>query len=143
MKKNTTSKANSTDSNPSEETKPVSNGPLLKLRNLLLSSYAKFVLKKAVFYLVVVFFSVSLVFIIIEAMPGDPVAVMLSSGNPPPGADLDALADIMREYFGLDRPILERYFVYLGNFYPFVEYFIIFIGKSDHKSSSCFRLHSI
>lgn len=90
---------------------------LVRLKGLLLSSYAKFVARKAVFYLVVVFFSVTLVFIIIEAMPGDPVEVMLSSGNPAPGADLDALADIMRVYFGLDRPIHERYFVYLGNIF--------------------------
>jgi len=90
---------------------------LLKLKGLLLNSFARFVARKALFYLVVVFFSVTLVFIIIESMPGDPVAVMISSGNPPPGADLNALADIMRAYFGLDRPVLERYFTYLGNIF--------------------------
>jgi peptide/nickel transport system permease protein len=90
---------------------------LSKLKDLLLNSYTKFVARKAAFYLVVVFFSVSLVFIVIESMPGDPVAVMIASGNPPPGADIDALADIMREYFGLDKPIQERYIIFLGNFF--------------------------
>ncbi|MFX1482058.1 MAG: ABC transporter permease [Promethearchaeota archaeon] len=88
-----------------------------KLKGLLLSSYAKFVARKIAFYVVVVFFSVSLVFIVIESMPGDPVAVMIASGNPPPGADIDALAQIMREYFGLDKPIEERFIIFLGNFF--------------------------
>ena len=90
---------------------------LSRLRSLLFNSYAKFVGKKVAFYLVVVFFSVTLVFVIIESMPGDPVEVMLSSGNPPPGADLEALADIMRVYFGLDRPVHVRYITYLANIF--------------------------
>ncbi|MFX1485350.1 MAG: hypothetical protein ACFFCP_19430, partial [Promethearchaeota archaeon] len=35
-----------------------------KLKDLLLSAYVKFVARKAAFYLVVIFFSVSLVFIV-------------------------------------------------------------------------------
>jgi peptide/nickel transport system permease protein len=115
MKQNTNPRVNEKNSSPSEVIKPSFNNFLLKLKGLLLSSYAKFVARKAAFYLVVVFFSVTLVFIIVESMPGDPVAVMLSSGNPPPGVDLNALADTMRAYFGLDKPIQERFFIFLGN----------------------------
>ena len=117
MKKNTNAQVNETTSPPSEETGPSFNQNLLKLKDLLINSYGKFVAKKIIFYLVVVFFSVTLVFIIIESMPGDPVDVMLSSGNPPPGADLDAMADIMREYFGLNRPVHERYLTYIVNIF--------------------------
>ena len=117
MKKNSTSQVNEKNSTPTTDNEPSSGQFLSKLKELLLSSYAKFVLRKAGFYLVVVFFSVSLVFIVIEAMPGDPVAVMIASGNPPPGADINALADIMREYFGLDKPIHERFIIFLGNFF--------------------------
>ncbi len=117
MKQDTNSQVDEKTSPPSTVIRPSFSHFLLKLKSLLFNSYAKFVARKAVFYLVVVFFSVSLVFIIVESMPGDPVDVMLSSGNPPPGADLDALADIMREYFGLDRPIQERYVIFLGNFF--------------------------
>ncbi|MFW9848178.1 MAG: ABC transporter permease [Candidatus Thorarchaeota archaeon] len=124
MKENTTSNVDEKNSTPSMENKP--SYFLSKLKELLFSSYSKFVVRKAVFYLVVVFLSVSLVFIVIESMPGDPVDVMISSGNPPPGTDIDALADIMREYFGLNKPIQERFAIYLWNF------FIGNLGQSYH-----------
>ena len=117
MSQNTDSQVDEKNSQPSTEIRPSSNQFLSKLKGLFLNSFAKFVARKAIFYLIVVFFSVSLVFIIVESMPGDPVDVMLSSGNPPPGADLDALADIMRVYFGLDKPIQERFVIFLGNFF--------------------------
>ena len=113
MTQDTDTQVDEKSSHTSTTTNPSLGHYLTKLKSLLLTSFAKFVARKAIFYLVVVFFSVSLVFIIIEAMPGDPVDVMLSSGNPPPGADLDALEDIMRTYFGLDRPVEERYVSYL------------------------------
>jgi len=99
------------------EASPSFSDSLSKLKELLFSSYAKFVVRKAAFYVVVVFFSVSLVFFVIESMPGDPVDVMISSGNPPPGTDIDALADIMREYFGLNKPIQERFMIFIANFF--------------------------
>jgi peptide/nickel transport system permease protein len=117
MKRNTDSRANRENITPPTVIRPSYSRFLSKLKELLLSSYAKFVAGKALFYLVVVFFSVTLVFIVIESMPGDPVAVMIASGNPPPGADINALADIMRQYFGLDKPIQERFVIYLGNFF--------------------------
>jgi peptide/nickel transport system permease protein len=117
MNQNGNSQAEEEDSTPSDETESSSNTTLTKLKELLLSSYSKFVAKKAIFYVVVVFFSVALVFIVIESMPGDPVDVMISSGNPPPGTDINALADIMRAYFGRDKPIQERFLNYLVNFF--------------------------
>jgi len=117
MKKNKNSLVNEEDSNPSTDANSSSNKTLVKLKELLLSSYAKFVARKAIFYLVVVFFSVSLVFIVIESMPGDPVDVMISHGNPPPGTDINVLRETMREYFGRNQPIQYRYINYLLNFF--------------------------
>ncbi|RDE16710.1 MAG: ABC transporter permease [Candidatus Thorarchaeota archaeon] len=117
MKQNSDSQVNGENSRPPTVIRPSFSHLLSRMKRLLLSSYAKFVARKAAFYLVVIFFSVTLVFVVIESMPGDPVAVMIASGNPPPGADLDALADIMREYFGLDKPIQERFVIYLMNFF--------------------------
>ncbi|NHI88857.1 MAG: ABC transporter permease [Candidatus Thorarchaeota archaeon] len=117
MEQNNDSRVNEENSQTPMTEESSSGNSLSKLKEVLLSSYAKFVARKAAFYVVVIFFSVSLVFFVIEAMPGDPVEVMLASGNPPPGADLAALAEIMRRYFGLDKPILERYIDFLGNFF--------------------------
>jgi peptide/nickel transport system permease protein len=117
MEQDSDSGANKEDTTHSTEIESSSSHFLPKLKELLFSSYAKFVARKAVFYLVVVFFSVTLVFVVIESMPGDPVAVMIASGNPPPGADINALADIMRQYFGLDKPIEQRFVIFLGNFF--------------------------
>jgi peptide/nickel transport system permease protein len=117
MEQDTGPEANEKNSIAAAKTRLSSNHFLSTLKDLLLSSYTKFVAGKAIFYLVVVFFSVSLVFFVIESMPGDPVAVMLASGNPPPGVDINALADIMREYFGLNKPIQDRFIIFIGNFF--------------------------
>ncbi|MFW9909109.1 MAG: ABC transporter permease [Candidatus Thorarchaeota archaeon] len=117
MNRDTDSRMNDQDSPSATESGPSSKHIQSKLMDLLQSSYVKFIARKVVFYIVVVFFSVTLVFIVIESMPGDPVAVMIAFGNPPPGADINALADIMRQYFGLDRPVEERFLTFLGNFF--------------------------
>ena len=117
MEQNTDSQDIEENQTSQNDTGSSNNQILPKIKELLLSSYSKFVARKAIFYLVVVFFSVSLVFVVIESMPGDPVDVMISSGNPPPGTDINALADIMRGYFGRNRPIWIRYLSYLGNFF--------------------------
>jgi peptide/nickel transport system permease protein len=72
---------------------------------------------KLVFYLIVIFFAVTLVFFITVYMPGDPVEVMLARGNYPVGVDIKALENAMRAYFGLDRPLLDRYITYLGGIF--------------------------
>lgn len=117
MKRVTNSPEKNENSSPPVEENRFLTRMFSKLRSLLTNSFARFLATKAGFYLVVVFLSLVLVFFIIESMPGDPVAVMLASGNPPPGADIEALAARMREYFGLDKPILERFFIFFGNFF--------------------------
>ncbi len=51
----------------------------------------------------------TITFFLTNAMPGDPVDIMI-------GADVDeALEAALRERYGLDRPIHERYVIYLMN----------------------------
>ena len=117
MEQDKDSRAENDNSQSSTDEEPSPNQFVSKLKELLQSSFAKFVARKAIFYLVVIFFSVSLVFIVIESMPGDPVDVMISFGNPAPGTDINTLAEIMREYFGRNKPIEERFVIYLENFF--------------------------
>lgn len=117
MEQDKDSRAQSDNSQSSTDEEPSPDQFVFKLKELLQSSFAKFVARKAIFYLVVIFFSVSLVFIVIESMPGDPVDVMISFGNPAPGTDINTLAEIMREYFGRNKPIEERFVIYLENFF--------------------------
>ena len=116
MKRVTESPVNGSNSQSRTEPKHLLGYFLSKSKNFLANSYVRFLVNKIGFYVVVVFFSLALVFIVIESMPGDPVAVMIASGNPPPGADIEVLKAAMRQYFGLDKPILDRFVMYLGNF---------------------------
>ena len=63
--------------------------------------------------LLVVFFAVSVNFIIPRLMPGDPIeqkmAVLATSGG---DADLTAMAQAYREKFGLDKPVWRQYLAY-------------------------------
>jgi peptide/nickel transport system permease protein len=59
--------------------------------------------------MIVTLFGVSVVvFVIIRVAPGDPIAMML-----PPGAT-QADIDRLRALYGLDRSIIEQYFIWLG-----------------------------
>src|SRR5438046_9637025 len=54
---------------------------------------------------------VTLVFLIIHVVPGDPAELLLSQGGVAP--DPGAVAEL-REKLGLDRPLLVQYAHYLG-----------------------------
>ncbi len=85
------------------------------IKSLFTGPYAKFVAKKGLFYIVVAFFAATLVFVIVEAMPGNPVLVMLAHGNSQ-SAITPELVAAMEAWFGLDKLPQERYFTFLGNF---------------------------
>ena len=50
-----------------------------------------------------------LTFLALEILPGDPAAVILGIDAP------ESAIQALREKWGLDRPILERYFSWLGD----------------------------
>lgn len=68
--------------------------------------YGKLVLSSFVLFLVVI----SVLFLLLEASPGDPVLAIL--GDTPV---TDEFLEKMRQTYGLDRPMWERYFIYIGN----------------------------
>jgi peptide/nickel transport system permease protein len=84
-----------------------------KLKGFLTHSYSRFVLKKAIFYLIVVFIALTCVFAIPRFMPGDPATRLLRP--PPTGTDPQRLAlyneikQNMIAYFGLDKPLHEQF----------------------------------
>lgn len=84
-----------------------------RLKSLITHSYSRFVLKKAIFYLVVIFIALTFVFAIPRFMPGDPATRLLRP--PPTGTDPARLASyneikkLMIAYWGLDKPILDQF----------------------------------
>ncbi|MGO4833051.1 ABC transporter permease, partial [Rhizobiaceae sp. 2RAB30] len=70
---------------------------------------ARYLIVRAFHVVVTLFVMTTLTFFLFRMLPGDPTATVISPA-------LDAAAqEAMRERFGLDRPLLEQYFVYLGN----------------------------
>ncbi|HZZ38420.1 MAG TPA: ABC transporter permease, partial [Acidobacteriaceae bacterium] len=60
--------------------------------------------RRLLYALPVIWLVVSLVFLLIHLVPGDPVAQMLGEGASP--TDLDTL----RHQYGLDLPLSQQYF---------------------------------
>lgn len=67
-----------------------------------------FLLKRLVFSLVTLLAVLTLVFLVVRVVPGDPAQVILGDQ-----ADAAAIA-ALRGRLGLDRPLLEQYFGFLG-----------------------------
>ncbi len=68
-----------------------------------------YIIKRVFAGLVVILLAVSIVFLLMN-MTGDPVRMML-----PPEAT-EAEVELVRESMGLDKPLIVRYFIFLGNF---------------------------
>jgi ABC-type dipeptide/oligopeptide/nickel transport system permease component len=66
----------------------------------------RYVLTRLLYTLPVIWLVVSLVFLLIHLVPGDPIAQMLGEGAP--AADLEAT----RHAYGLDLPLRQQYFNY-------------------------------
>ena len=50
-------------------------------------------------------------FVIIALMPGDPAAIQSDVQDPEMSA---RMYEMLRKHFGLDKPLHERYFIWLG-----------------------------
>jgi peptide/nickel transport system permease protein len=70
-----------------------------------------YVFRRCVVAILLVWVVATIVFSILHLIPGDPAVLLSSSGGvmPPPEA-----IEALREKMGLNRPILEQYFSYLG-----------------------------
>ena len=74
-----------------------------------MSTYLTFRILKGFF--VVVLISI-LTFVIMRLMPGDPVFLLLGDGQI---SITQEQIDAIRAKWGLDRPLIEQYFVWAGN----------------------------
>jgi peptide/nickel transport system permease protein len=80
---------------------------------LLKHPFARFVVKKVVFYLIVAFIALNIVFFIPRLMPGNPVDQMIPPGIPQAG--MIRIRESLTEYFGFDRPLHEQYISFWAN----------------------------
>jgi oligopeptide transport system permease protein len=71
------------------------------------SEEMKFFLKRVLMAILTVFFVATLTFALMKAAPGNP---WLADKNPP-----QSVIDALNKKYGLDKPVHEQYFIYLGN----------------------------
>jgi len=82
-----------------------------------MQGYTKYLLKKFFWYLVTLFVAVFLNFLLPRLIPGNPISFLVSQAT---GGLTDAAAikKIYENYmveFGLDKPIWQQFFIYIGN----------------------------
>lgn len=68
----------------------------------------RYIVKRVLFALIVIWAVATLVFFMLHAIPGDPIAAMLADVDP-------AAADAIRARLGLDRPIYIQYLFWFRN----------------------------
>jgi len=84
------------------------------------NGYTKYYVKRTVWFITTLFAAVVLNFILPRLMPGDPLTAIMQRVIPGGGGfvDADAIRRIYEHYmelFGLDRPLIEQFFIYVGN----------------------------
>lgn len=77
-------------------------------------SLALYVLRRCGYFAVVVWAVYTLSFLLLYALPSDPVALMLERRSSGAGSGSPEQVAALREQYGLDRPLLERYLTTLG-----------------------------
>jgi peptide/nickel transport system permease protein len=83
------------------------------MKRIFIHPFIRFVGKKAVFYVIVAFISLTFIFLIPRLMPGNPVDQMIPPGTTDAGR-LRLKAELER-YFGLDKPLFEQYINFWAN----------------------------
>lgn len=78
-----------------------------------------FLQHKLLDYLLTIAFIIILNFLLPRLLPGDPFAQLSGSGS---GADMPVILDAaseaaLRQYYGLDKPLLAQFFLYLQNLF--------------------------
>ncbi len=89
------------------------------LQKIIHNKYLQFVLKKVVFYTVVMFIAITIAFFIPRLLPGDPLRQIIT---PPPGSSVEQIEAFLKKrqelinYLGLDKPLFVQYVDFLLNF---------------------------
>jgi peptide/nickel transport system permease protein len=75
----------------------------------------RYLARKAVYVLVTVFLIASLNFFLFQILPGDPTRVLLPRGGGASNVTHGNLRDELTHQWGLDKPLMDRFVIYLGN----------------------------
>jgi len=85
------------------------------LKNPFAHPFVIFLIKKIIFYAIVMFVAVTFVFFIPRLIPGNPVERLLPRGQTTPGIDWDKIRENMMRYYGFDKPLQEQYILFWQN----------------------------
>jgi len=82
-----------------------------------MKGYRKYFTKKIIWLLITLVAAVILNFILPRTMPGDPVAAITArvAQQINDQAAIQAIYENYQRQFGLDRPVVEQFFIYVGN----------------------------
>ncbi len=85
----------------------------------------KFILKRVLYAIITLFVIVTLTFFLISAAPGDPIAAKVEQMP-------ERAQAIIRKKYGLDKPVTERYLIYMKNLITTGDFgdSIVYTGKS-------------
>ena len=72
-------------------------------------SMTRFIARRLLEILVTLFIIATLIFVLFRMMPGDPASIVISENMTP------ELRALLRERFGLDKPLWEQYLIYMKN----------------------------
>ncbi|MCL2827311.1 MAG: ABC transporter permease [Oscillospiraceae bacterium] len=82
-----------------------------------MKGYGKYFTKKIIWFFITLVAAIILNFALPRLMPGDPVAMIISrvAQNINDPAVLRQMYESYMQRFGLDRPVIEQFFIYVGN----------------------------
>ena len=66
----------------------------------------RYILRKILVAILTVFAMATITFFLLKLIPGDPFASLKTSQE---------IQDLQRAYYGLDKPVIQQYFTYMGN----------------------------
>lgn len=72
--------------------------------------FARYLIRRVLSAVILVFLVLTLNFFIIHLAPGDPVTIMVGLENPS-----KQMVEALKKRYGLDRPLIVQYLVYFGN----------------------------
>ncbi|MGQ9479149.1 MAG: ABC transporter permease [Thermoproteota archaeon] len=80
--------------------------------NPFANPFTRFLIKKAVFYLIVTFVAVTFVFFIPRLIPGNPIDRIIPRGMTAPGVDWQRIREYLLSYYGFDKPLFDQYLAF-------------------------------
>ena len=83
------------------------------------NAYVRFVFKKIIFYILVLFVALSLVWLIPRLLPGDPLNNIFASTGAGSGQWQEARKAELRAFYGLDKPLSDQFISYWNSLLHF------------------------